>query len=298
MDGPALHVEGLSKSYGRLRALLPLDLDIPPGAVFALLGSNGAGKSTFMKCVLTLVNPDAGIAAIFGVDTRDPGSRARARYLPETVKYPGNLTPSILHAMLSRVRRSGSPRDLALQLERLGCPELLDRQFSRMSRGQLQRTAISLAFAGSPPLLFLDEPSNGLDPEARILLRTMVREHASGGGTAVINSHLLGEVEAVCDMAAFMKQGAIVSSGRVDEMVRPTGRARIGTTDPGAVAGHLAAAGWVTDCDDRSVTARLDGRGFEALVAHVAASGDPFHSVERERESLEELFMRLAAGGR
>ncbi len=296
MISAALSVEGLSKRYGRIEALKPLTLDIPKGAVFALLGSNGAGKSTFMKSVLTLVRPDSGIALVDGVDSRIPSSRASVRYLPEIIRFPGNLTPRLLHSMLCGLRGHGSLAELSERGEQLFCADLLNRPFSRMSRGQVQRTAIALAFAGSPDMLFLDEPSNGLDPEARIALRGMVREQASRGSTIIINSHLLGEVEAVCQMAAFMKNGLIVASGELSSLVRRTGRARIETGSPEEMGGLLARSGYEVFPCAQGVEASVDEEGFPALVALAAASGMRFTAVELRFESLEDLFLRLAGG--
>lgn len=296
MQSPALHVEGLSKRYGRIEALRPLSVDIPRGAVFALLGSNGAGKSTFMKSVLTLVKPDSGRALIRGVDSRIPSSRQVVRYLPEIIRFPGNLSPMVLHSMLCRLRGEGSGWELAERCEQLFCTELLNRPFSKMSKGQVQRMAIALAFAGAPELLFLDEPSNGLDPEARIALRTMVRECSSKGSTIVINSHLLGEVEAVCEMAAFMKDGSIVASGELSSLVRRTGRARIETGSPEQMGLRLASSGYEVFPCDRGIEASVSEEAFPQLVLLVASAGFPFTSVELRHENLEDLFMRLATG--
>ncbi len=297
MPSPALHVEGLSKRYGRIEALRPMSLDIPHGAVFALLGSNGAGKSTFMKSVLTLIRPDSGRALIDGVDSRTPSSRRSVRYLPEIIRFPGTLTPMALHSMLSDVRGRGTPGELRERCGQLSCEELLERPFSKMSRGQVQRTAIAMAFAGEPGILFLDEPSNGLDPEARIALRTLVRDAASRGATIVINSHLLGEVEAVCRMAAFMRKGAIVASGELSSLVKHTGRARIETVDPGRMSEFLIGAGSEVFGCDGGVEASVAESSFPALVSAVASSGIPFTCVELRSESLEDLFLRLAGAG-
>lgn len=297
MMSAALRVEGLSKTYGRLQALKPLTLEIPGGAVFALLGSNGAGKSTFMKSVLTLIRPDSGSALIGGVDSRIPASREHVRYLPEIIRFPGNLTPSVMHGMLVRVRGRGTMADLLYRCEQLSCTELAGRPFSKMSRGQVQRTALALAFAGEPGMLFLDEPSNGLDPEARIELRTMVREQAARGSTIVINSHLLGEVEAVCGMAAFMKRGEVVASGELSGLVRRTGRARIETPSPVEMAEFLRRSNLeVFECN-HGIEATVSEEAFPGFVHLAAGSGIPFTSVEMMRESLEDLFVRLAGGG-
>jgi ABC-2 type transport system ATP-binding protein len=299
----ALLVSGISKRYGRIQALHPLDLSIPPGSVFALLGSNGAGKTTFMKSILGLVRPDQGEAAILGRNFRDPRSRSGVRYLPESVRFSNWATPLFLFRQVERVRRESGESDLRSASASLGCDDLLTRQFGRMSQGQVQRTAISLAASGSPAFLFLDEPSNGLDPEGRILLRNLIRSKASSGATVILNSHLLGEVEAVCDRAAFLKEGRIAASGEIESLLRYKGVVRIDTAAPSGVLELLRSAGFDGTSAGSSCTMPVKGEeDFRSITSLLASSSLPFTALELVRESLEDLFLRLVSpaseGGR
>jgi ABC-2 type transport system ATP-binding protein len=292
----ALYVKGISKRYGGIQALHPLDLSIPSGSVFALLGSNGAGKTTFMKSVLGLVCPDSGEAAILGKDFRDPASRSGVRYLPESVRFSNWATPLFMFGQIERVRRESGESDLRSVAALLHCEDLLGRQFGRMSQGQVQRTAISLAASGEPAFLFLDEPSNGLDPEGRILLRNLIKSRASDGATVILNSHLLGEVEAVCDRAAFLQQGRIAASGEIESLLRYKGIARIQTAAPDAMLDLLGRAGFRATAAESALTVPVrDEDDFRAIASAVTSSHLPFTSLELVRESLEDLFLRLVS---
>lgn len=291
---PALEVCGISRRYGRLQALHPLDLRVPRGTIFALLGSNGAGKTTFMKAVLGLVSADSGRALIEGVEHARPASRKGVRYFPETVRFGSWATPAFMHAQIERIRRESTHEDLLSRAGQLGCTDLLNRPFGRMSHGQTRRAALAIATAGRPSMLFLDEPSNGLDPEGRMLVRELLREMADSGTTIVINSHLLGEVEAVCSMAAFLSKGRVVASGSLDALMRYKGSARIESSMAEALAERLTSSGYEAAAAGPVVTVPLpEGRSFAALTAEVAGSGIPFTLIELARENLEELFLRL-----
>jgi ABC-2 type transport system ATP-binding protein len=295
-EPPAVEVSGLSKRYGRLQAVHPVDMSIPKGEIFALLGSNGAGKTTFMKSILRLVLPDSGSARLSGVDTVRPASRCGVRYLPESVRFGNWAAPGFMHGAVERIRRESTRADFISRCEELGCADLVSRPFGRMSHGQLQRSALSIATCGTPGLLFLDEPSNGLDPEGRILVRELLRRMASEGSTIVINSHLLGEVEAICTMAAFMKDGRIVASGSLATLLRYKGAAKIRSGDAAGLAAWLRTAGLEASASGTEVEVPMAGEDeFPGVVAKVASSGIPFTSVEMSRENLEELFLRLVS---
>jgi len=167
-----------------------------------------------------------------------------------------------------------------------------------MSHGQVQRTAISLVMAGSPDIIFLDEPSNGLDPEGRIMLRNLIRSRASGGATIILNSHLLGEVEAVCDRAAFMQNGGIAASGRIDDLLRYKGITRIETAGVQAVSAILEGLGFSPSSSGATVSVPVAGEDdFRRITSALSSSPAHFTAIELVRENLEDLFLRLVAPG-
>jgi ABC-2 type transport system ATP-binding protein len=294
-----IQVRGISKSFGSTRALSGVSLEVPEGASMALLGRNGAGKTTLAKIVLGLVRADSGTAAMAGASVSSPASRLGARYLPENVVFPRWATPMQLFRQLERVRRSSKPRDLRERASQLACEHLLDRPMGKMSRGQKQRAALALATCGKPDVLILDEPSSGLDPEGRVHLRGLIRRLSSRGTTLLLNSHLLGEVESVCQHAAFIREGEMVGGGPLAELSRSKGEVEIEAEDPAGMAEALAGRGLTASAgEDGGVLVRMDeGAGDVREVASAAvATGLPFSSLRLRRETLEDIFLRMMKG--
>jgi len=295
-----IQVRGISKSFGSTTALNGVDLEVPDGGSMALLGRNGAGKTTLAKIVLGLVRADSGSASISGADVSSAASRFGVRYLPENVVFPGWATPMQLLRQLERVRRSSTPRDLRERACQLACEHLLDRPMGKMSRGQKQRSALALATCGRPEVLILDEPSSGLDPEGRVHLRLLIRRLSSSGTTLLLNSHLLGEVESVCQHATFIREGSLVGGGALRELSQSKGEVEIVTDDPSGMAGALAAEGLSTAQDeDGTVLVRLEAEASDvrAVASQVVATGLPFSSISLRRETLEDIFLRMMQEG-
>ncbi|MBN1433503.1 ABC transporter ATP-binding protein [Candidatus Fermentibacterales bacterium] len=299
MDSVVLRARGAEKRYGSTRAVAGVDLEIPEGEVLALLGPNGAGKTTLMKMFLGLVSPDSGELSISGTSTGDPASRRGVAYLPESLDLPHWSTPRVFWRHIGRLRAIGEgAKGLMDAAERMGCSDLLDRSFGKMSRGQRQRCLVSVVTAGSPAVLLLDEPSAGLDPAGRVRLRNLIRSLASAGTTVMINSHLLGEVERTCDTAAFITEGSLIAGGRLDELSAATGFAEIRTPTPETLLPWLQERGYSADRAQRdSLRVALTGtdlaEGLRSLTAEVLRSGAEFSSIGIVRESLEQVFLRL-----
>ncbi len=293
-EEPVLAASGLVKRYGKVEALAGLDLEVTAGSSFSLLGPNGAGKTTLMKAVLGLVMPDAGRVELMGRPAASPLSRRGVRYLPESITFPGWATPGVLHRQLERVRGESTEADLEAACARLGCDRLIERPVGRMSRGQRQRVALALVICGSPELVLLDEPASGLDPGGRILVRNAIRELVASGTTVMLNSHMLGEVELVCDRAAFISEGRLVASGELDELARQKGLALVRTVEPAGMSAELEEAGYRSSVTERGLEVLMEDPGsFPSLTRAVLETGLPFTGVELLREDLEEVFLRL-----
>jgi ABC-2 type transport system ATP-binding protein len=290
----ALSLSGIVKSYRKVRALRGLDLTVPRGESFSLLGPNGAGKSTLMKIILSLVRADSGEAFISGIPVGSPAARRGVRYLPENISFPQWATPMILFRQLERIRREVSREEFLERCAELDCADLAGRPVGKMSYGQRQRVALSLVTAGRPEMVFLDEPSNGLDPAGRIVVRNLIRNLSSAGVTVMLNSHLLGEVERTCGSAAFISRGRLIAQGDIDSLSRQKGLALIETQDSPAMTEALLSAGYGCSSADRGVTAEMaDPEGFRRLCAVVLETGVPFSGVSLQREDLEEVFLRI-----
>lgn len=287
-------VENISKSFRKVLALSHFSLAVTSGTITSLLGPNGAGKTTLMKILLGLVRPDSGSVTIFDLPVSSPLSRKGVRYLPENVTFPSWATPALLFRQLERIRHESSFEEFRLRCSELECVDLMKRPVGKMSRGQRQRVALSLVTSGRPELVLLDEPSSGLDPGGRILVRNLIGNLASEGATVLINSHLLGEVERVCDTAIFISRGSLIAEGDLDSLSRQTGLAYIETDDAEKMKRSLEKRGYTCRLESKGIVAELEDPAAFREMAHSALdTGIPFTGINQMRESLEDVFLRI-----
>src|SRR4051794_28284632 len=220
----ALAVTELRKSYGEKEALRGVGLEVREGELFGLLGPNGAGKSTLVKIACGLVHPTGGGVEIAGAPAGSPAAQRALGYLAELFRFPDWLSAQELLELHQRL--AGSPggtgeRDRLLEL--VGLAESADLPVGSMSKGMQQRLGIAQAMIGSPRLLLLDEPTSALDPAGRRTVRVLLEELRSRGVSVLLNSHLLSEVELVCDRVAIIDHGEAVAAGTPAELSRPGG---------------------------------------------------------------------------
>lgn len=294
MTDTAISVRAISKRFGRTQALKnDFSIEVSRGQSLAILGANGAGKTTLMRAVLGLTIPEKGSIELNGLPPFDPRSRAGVRYLPERIAFPVWATPLQMYRQFERVRREGREIDFVHRAQNLQCSDLLTRKLGKMSKGQRQRIAVALMTCGRPETVFLDEPSSGLDPSGRMLVRSTVAELVDGGSTVVLNSHLLGEVEQVCSWAAFIHDGALVSHDRLDNLSQFKGNAVIDTPEPEKMQSALGSG---TVKNSSLIVQLALETDFPALTARIAASGVHFTGVKLQKESLEDIFMRIMEG--
>lgn len=223
-ESAALVVGGLRKRYGSVIALDGVDLRVAPGELVGLLGPNGAGKSTLVKIACGLVAPTAGTASVCGAPAGSRAARRALGYLAELFRFPGWCTASEVLALHQRL--SGSPggpgeRDELLAL--VGLADAADRRVDGMSKGMQQRLGIAQAMIGEPRLLLLDEPTSALDPAGRRDVRAMLEQLRERGIAVLLNSHLLGEVEHVCDRVVILSRGKVAAAGRPQELTHARG---------------------------------------------------------------------------
>ena len=303
--GAVLRTAGLAKTYGGrppVEALRPLDLEVGPGEVFGLLGPNGAGKTTLVKLMLGLVRPTAGAATLLGRPVADAGARREVGYLPEGHRFPPFLTGRDTLDLFARMGgvdgdRRARRAPALLDLVRLG--GAADRKVGTYSKGMLQRLGIAQALMNRPRVVFLDEPTDGVDPVGRREIRELIETLRDDGVTVFLNSHLLSEVERVCTRVAILKDGAFVRQGTVDDLTR-VGRAwRLLTTPlPAATAEAL---GGVLEPDPAPRADGLalahavvpDREALGAVLDRLRADGVGVEAVEPVRQSLEDLFVEV-----
>jgi len=301
MDGFAVETIGLAKRYGATTALAGLTMQVPAGHVFGFLGPNGAGKTTAIKLLLGLARPTSGAATVLGAALGDRAARRRIGYLPELFRYQAWLTARDvlgLHASLAGLPHAQRSSAIGDALELVGLADRSDDRVGTFSKGMQQRLGLGVALLGRPDLVFLDEPTSALDPIGRQAVRAVIRELRDRGSAVFLNSHLLTEVERVCDEVAIVDHGRVVASGSLDELLG-VGTVRVRVTDLDE-SGRAAAAAFGAISDDPPW---LVVRGCPAdrvpdLVAALVGAGGRIHAVDAGRETLEERFLELlgAAG--
>lgn len=304
----ALETEGLSKVYkslrGRVRALEPLDLKVEAGKVFGLLGSNGAGKSTFVKTVLNICKPTTGRARILGVDSRNPDARSKVGYLPEGTQFPRYLTGKQVCEYFGRLRGLSGARlkeEVRRTLQLVGMTEWGDKKVTQYSKGMKQRIGLAQAMLGEPRMIILDEPTDGVDPQGRREIRDVIKQLAGGGVTIFLNSHLLMEVEAVCDEVAIMFQGRVLRRGPVkditEEMSMRDGKMhlRVRTGElPEVLPSGIGEAIRIEGGLEVAVGGREEVPG---LIDSLRAAGIKIYEVQQHHASLEEAFLNIMNQG-
>ncbi len=269
--------EALRKRYGTTDALRGVSLEVPEGEVVALLGPNGAGKSTLAKIACGLVRPSGGSATVAGERAGSRPARAAIGYLAELFRFPAWASADEVLRLHQRL--AGSTAGERERGDLLGLVGLADARRTRvgeMSKGMQQRLGIAQALIGSPRLLLLDEPTSALDPAGRRVVRELLAEVRSRGTSVLLSSHLLGEVELVCDRVAILLAGEIVERGTPAELARPRG----------------------IEVETGSGTRVWEGAGREEaprIVAELVASGEQVYSVNVLASTLEDAY--LAAVG-
>jgi ABC-2 type transport system ATP-binding protein len=299
---PAIETHGLRKTYGRTVALDALDLRVEPGEVFGFLGPNGAGKTTAVKLLLGLTRPTAGEGRVLGQPLGDRATRSRIGYLPELFRYQAWLTAHevlLLHAQLAGLPRATRRREIERVLELAGLTARADDRMGGFSKGMQQRLGLAAALLGDPALVILDEPTSALDPVGRVDVRAIIGEARNRGSAVFLNSHLLGEVERLCDRVAIVHRGRVVAAGALGDLLGASSvRIRVTGLPPGAdgLARSLAAFGAVEHDDDWLTIRHVDPDRIPDAVATVIRLGGRVHAVDPGRRSLEDLFLGLVQG--
>jgi len=270
---PALSIRGLRKTYGNAVALAGVDLDVAPGELVGLLGPNGAGKTTLTKIACGLARASAGEVEVCGQSAGSLGARSRTGYLAELFRFPGWLSAEELLELHQRLAGStGGEAERSELLELVGLAEARGKRVERMSKGMQQRLGIAQALIGEPRLLLLDEPTSALDPGGRRIVRSLLEEVRSRGIAVLLNSHLLSEVERVCDSVVIIARGEVVARGRATEL----GGARGVEVDTDKGLERFAGVG---------------RDGIPAIVGDLVAAGRSVYGVRETGSTLEDAYL-------
>ena len=314
---PALiEAEGLVKSFGTLRAVDGISLQVHRGEVLGFLGPNGAGKSTTMKMITGFLEPDAGFARIAGRDVQLAGKAAKVQlgYLPEGAPAYGEMTPrAFLHfiAELRGFRGADIARRAAVAVDKTGLGSVLDQTIETLSKGYKRRVGLAQAILHDPQVLIMDEPTDGLDPNQKHLVRNLIAEMAREKAI-IVSTHILEEVEAVCTRAVIINRGRIVADGTADQLMRrdPSHGAvaiRVASSKADAVRSSLGAVAGIDRIDAASepngmMLMRALPKAGATLAGDVAAAlrdkGVAIDEISVERGKLDDVFRQITTTDR
>ena len=273
----ALAVRGLVKRYGSVTALGGVDLHVAEGELVGLLGPNGAGKSTLVKIACGLVRASAGDAEVCGNRAGSAEARRQIGYLAELFRFPGWMNADEVLSLHQRLASSGGGESERTELlELVALREARDRRVEEMSKGMQQRLGIAQALVGTPKILLLDEPTSALDPVGRRTVRRMLEQLRERGVSVLLNSHLLSEIELVCDRVVILLGGKVVSAGTPAELARPRG----------------------IEVETNGGRRVVDGTRDDVprIVSEAVQSGEQVYGVRVLTSTLEEVYLEAVGG--
>jgi ABC-2 type transport system ATP-binding protein len=302
-----LSVEGLAKTFRKpftgkkVEAVRGITFEVSRGEIFGFLGPNGAGKTTTLKMLTGLIHPTRGRARILGHDAPSPEAMARVGFLPENPYVYPYLTPRefvTLCARLSGVKGKDAFARVEAVLARVGMADAIDRAVRALSKGMLQRVGLAAALVHEPELLVLDEPMSGLDPVGRKEVRDLIVEEKRAGRTVFFSSHILSDVEMLCDRVCILRDGEVVVKGAISELLG-AGKERRSEVQlrgaPDALFTALVEMGHApTRLGELLVVEVAGENALRAVVERAFAEGARLEGVTQRRDTLEDLFVRQA----
>jgi ABC-2 type transport system ATP-binding protein len=298
----AIELNDVTKRYGDVVALRDVDLTVQKGEIYGFLGPNGAGKSTTINAILDFIDPTSGTVEVLGKDVSAESVEVRHRIgvLPEGFSVYDRLTGrKHLEFAIESKDADDDPETL---MERTGILDAADRKAGGYSKGMAQRLVLAIALVGDPDLLLLDEPSTGLDPNGARRMREIIREERDRGTTVFFSSHILGQVEAVCDRVGILRDGELVAEDSIEglrEAAGSDGRLSV-TVDrvPDGVTEAVSAVDGVSDVSvrDHTLTVKCDDDAKTAVIDAVEGAGATVEDFDTEDASLEDLFVSYTEG--
>ena len=317
-DAPAVAVSNLRKTYrsGLLKkrtveALKGVSLEVAPGEIFGLLGPNGAGKTTLVKSLLGIVHPSGGEARLFGTAAADPDAREPVGYLPENHRFPGFFTARRMldtYGALGGVPPAARKERIPELLDKVDLADAADAKIKTFSKGMLQRTGLAQALLSRPRLLFLDEPTDGVDPVGRRRIRDLLVELRDEGTTVFLNSHLLSEVEQVCSRMAILNGGELVRTGSIDDLTQEEHTYDLRATPvppdlldafPGEALSPVEATrsnGEASSGETKRYRVRADSRAhLNDVIDRLRSGGVELESITPKRQTLEDYFIDVVS---
>jgi ABC-2 type transport system ATP-binding protein len=294
MTTPVVETRHLSRRFGDKLAVADLSVTVKRGEVFGFLGPNGAGKTTSLKMLLALIAPTSGSGTLLGKPLGDRATRAKVGFLPEHFRFQDWLTGRELlrfHGRLYGLSGHALDAKADVLLGRMDLQDAADRPIKGYSKGMTQRVGLAQALLNDPDVVFLDEPTSGMDPLGRLLVRDIIHELKAHGTSVFLNSHLLGEVEATCDRVVFVKQGRVVHE--LDMAAAPAG-VEVELRVAGAPDAVLSAHGTLLAHADGMARLRVESEDrLPALASALVATGARLYAMTPHRRSLEATFLEV-----
>jgi ABC-type multidrug transport system ATPase subunit len=291
-----IHTEKLRKDFGAVRAVKEVNLDVRRGSVFGFLGPNGAGKTTTIGMILSLIHPTDGKVVLFG-ETVTPGSNRALRRVGSMAGAPA-LIPylSARDNLRLAARMNGGPKESRIDevLATVGLAGAADRAAGQFSTGMKQRLGLAIAMLNRPELLILDEPTNGMDPAGMLEVRNLLRALADGGMTVFLSSHLLHEIEQVCDEVVILNHGAVVRQGKVSELLgQDQAVVKVRVPSPAEAATLLLTLSGVSEVKPNGSYVTVTGVSGETIVRCLVSHGIIPGEVTSGSPDLEQVFLQL-----
>ena len=290
-----IETTSLTKHYGSIVAVDGLSMSVPRGHVFGLLGPNGSGKTTTMSMLLGLVRPTSGGFNLFGSSDGLEAALHRVGAIIESPSFYPYMTGRQNLLYFQGISGRGSSDDVDGLLQKVGLEGRGDHKFRTYSLGMKQRLGLAYALLGDPELLFLDEPTNGMDPAGMAEVRDLIRSLGTGGRTVLLSSHLLHEVEQVCDSVAILSRGKLIAQGNVADLLRSQDQITLKTTDNDKAVELLSALDWAEDIkieDGEVVVAAPSDRAAD-LSTTLGRSDVYVTEISTGQKSLESYFLEV-----
>jgi ABC-2 type transport system ATP-binding protein len=299
----AIEVHGLVKVYNGLKAVDDISFNVKRGDVFGFLGPNGAGKTTTIKAMLGLIQVDSGEIKINGFDVRGDVKNAKrdVGYLPEKVAFYNNLT-ALQNLGFYAEMKAASREECKALIEEFGLGDAADKKVGGFSKGMVQRLGMARAVLGNPSILILDEPSGGLDPRGVVLIRDKIREMKRKGATVFVSSHILSEVQAVCDRVGIIDKGVLVAEDTVSKLSKKLNlKPRISVEleeISDRVVGAIKKVEGVDEIivEGKRIDVICDSKTKAKVILAIATAGGNIMNLHTKEPSLEEVFMRYTEG--
>jgi ABC-2 type transport system ATP-binding protein len=294
---PVVSTNDLSKNYGKIEALRGVTLEVRKGEIFGLLGQNGAGKTTMVKILLGITGLTSGEARLLGESVGTTSVRKHVGYLPEDHHFPDYHSAASLlnfYGALLELPRSDRVRRGEEMLEQVGLKGRMNYKIRTYSKGMKQRLGIAQALFHNPEVIFLDEPTDGVDPVGRREIRDLLQQLKSQGITIFLNSHLLGEVELICDRVAILQSGEMVRQGTMAELTQQRGLFMLGLADGQKLPTEdLEKQGYhALQSGNLWEVSLKDGQSIDPLIDLLRSRGLGIRHLMQKRQTLEDIFIQ------